>query len=140
MDHAEQVLHNRLDEIKTNCPGFSGAVFDQVSQAVSSSFTTVKQFFSDTPTRAQAMIPIAWSDNRGCANDNVNVGARMVDNLWPPLFSDILSPQQSDLQSTNETSTEEYVISNGEQADNANQKMSNQATALGGQAVKDMSS
>ena len=140
MDHAEQVLYNRLDEIKTNCPGFSGAVFDQVSQAISSSFTTVKQFFSDTPMRAQAIIPIGWNDNEAYANEMVNVGARVVDNSWPPLFPDILSPQQSDLQSTNETSTEEYVKLSGEQSANVYRTTSNQATAVGGQAVKDMSS
>ena len=100
----------------------------------------VRQFFSDTPTRAQATIPIARSAFQGCANNYVNADDSMAGNLWPPLFPDLLSPGRPDLQSTDKTSTEGHMTSNGEYVDNVDQMMSDQAIAVDGQAVEDLSS
>ena len=130
IDQAERLLQGRLYEIKRDRPDFSGVVFDQVSQAVFSYSTTIKQFFLDTPTRAEATALGAWNDIQDCADDSINDAARMVDDPLPPLFPGLQSPQHFDLQTTNQTCTEQVRASNGERAGNVDQAMINQATAV----------
>ena len=129
IDQAERTVQNRLREIKSNRSEFSGVVFDQVSQEVSNSFATVRQFFLDTPTRAQATSWRAWGDVQNDVNDDMEDVAGMADFLWTPSFPNIFSPQQSDIQATNEASPEEHRASNGGGADNVEHEISHQVAA-----------
>lgn len=95
IDHVESTLQNRLCEILSSRSDFSADALDQVSQEVFNSFVTVKQFYQDALTRAQATQCGAWTDLRNDGRNHIKGLMETLDPSWTLPTCNTFSPLQS---------------------------------------------